>query len=144
MRILIAEDDSILADGLSRSLRHNGYAVDAVRDGLAADSALAAQAFDLLILDLGLPQLAGLEVLRRLRARNSALPVLILTAADSIEQRVKGLDLGADDYMAKGSLCLALRSRAALRSVGKWASSPSQSSTASGRRWGRSHWPGPG
>ena len=69
--------------------------------GLAADSALAAQAFDLLILDLGLPQLAGLEVLRRLRARNSALPVLILTAADSIEQRVKGLDLGADDYMAK-------------------------------------------
>ena len=90
MRILIAEDDSILADGLSRSLRHNGYAVDAVRDGLAADSALAAQAFDLLILDL-----------RRLRARNSALPVLILTAADSIEQRVKGLDLGADDYMAK-------------------------------------------
>ena len=100
MRILIAEDDSILADGLSRSLRHNGYAVDAVRDGLAADSALAAQAFDLLILDLGLPHLAGLEV-RRLRARNSSLPVLILTAADSIEQRVKGLDLGADDYMAK-------------------------------------------
>src|SRR6476660_725254 len=101
MRILIAEDDSILADGLSRSLRHNGYAVDAVRDGLSADSALAAQAFDLLILDLGLPQLAGLEVLRRLRARNSAVPVLILTAADSVEQRVKGLDMGADDYMAK-------------------------------------------
>lgn len=101
MRILIAEDDSILADGLSRSLRHNGYAVDAVRDGLAADSALAAQPFDLLILDLGLPQVTGLEVLRRLRARNSLLPVLILTAADSVEQRVKGLDLGADDYMAK-------------------------------------------
>lgn len=101
MRILIAEDDSILADGLSRSLRHNGYAVDAVRDGLAADSALAVQPFDLLILDLGLPHLPGLEVLRRLRARNSVLPVLILTAADSIEQRVKGLDLGADDYMAK-------------------------------------------
>ncbi|SAH99003.1 two-component system response regulator [Bordetella trematum] len=101
MRILIAEDDSILADGLSRSLRHHGYAVDAVGDGLSADSALAAQAFDLLILDLGLPQLTGLEVLRRLRARNSLLPVLILTAADSVEQRVKGLDLGADDYMAK-------------------------------------------
>lgn len=89
MRILIAEDDSILADGLSRSLRHNGYAVDAVRDGLAADSALAVQPFDLLILDLGLPHLPGLEVLRRLRARNSVLPVLILTAADSIEQRVR-------------------------------------------------------
>src|SRR5690606_20927736 len=71
MRILIAEDDSILADGLSRSLRHNGYAVDAVSDGIAADSALAAQAFDLLILDLGLPHRAGLAVLRRLRARQS-------------------------------------------------------------------------
>ena len=117
MRILIAEDDSILADGLSRSLRHNGYAVDAVRDGLSADSALAAQAFDLLILDLGLPQLAGLEVLRRLRARNSALPVLILTAADSIEQRVKGLDLGADDYLVKpfSATELLARVRAVLR-----------------------------
>lgn len=101
MRILIAEDDSILADGLTRSLRNNGYAVDAVSDGEAADSALAAQEFDLLILDLGLPRLSGLEVLSKLRARNSHLPVLILTAADSIEQRVKGLDLGADDYMAK-------------------------------------------
>jgi len=101
MRILIAEDDSILADGLSRSLRQGGYAVDAVNDGLSADSALTAQEFDLLILDLGLPQLTGLEVLRRLRARNSRLPVLILTAADGIDQRVKGLDLGADDYMAK-------------------------------------------
>ncbi|MEI2417519.1 response regulator transcription factor [Orrella sp. JC864] len=101
MRILIAEDDGILADGLSRSLRRNGYAVDSVQDGLSADSALSAQPFDLLILDLGLPHLSGLEVLSRLRARNSRLPVLILTAADSIEQRVKGLDLGADDYMAK-------------------------------------------
>jgi two-component system OmpR family response regulator len=101
MRILIAEDDSILADGLSRSLRQSGYAVDAVHDGLAADSALAAQPFDLLILDIGLPKINGTEVLRRLRARNSHMPVLILTAADSVEQRVKGLDLGADDYMAK-------------------------------------------
>jgi two-component system, OmpR family, response regulator len=71
MRILIAEDDNILADGLSRSLRRNGYAVDAVGDGTAADLALSSQDFDLLILDLGLPQLAGLEVLRRLRARQS-------------------------------------------------------------------------
>ena len=101
MRILIAEDDSILADGLTRSLRNNGYAVDAVSDGVAADSALIAQEFDLLILDIGLPKMSGQEVLTRLRARNSRLPVLILTAADSIEQRVKGLDLGADDYMAK-------------------------------------------
>lgn len=101
MRILIAEDDSILADGLTRSLRNSGYAVDAVSDGASADAALIAQEFDLLILDLGLPRMSGLEVLGKLRARNSHLPVLILTAADSIEQRVKGLDLGADDYMAK-------------------------------------------
>ena len=101
MRILIAEDDSILADGLIRSLRQSGYAVDLVTNGADADSALSLQTFDLLILDLGLPLLPGLEVLRRLRARNSSLPVMILTAADSVEQRVNGLDLGADDYMAK-------------------------------------------
>lgn len=101
MRILIAEDDPVLADGLSRSLRSAGYAVDMVADGESADSALTAQGYDLLILDLGMPRLAGLDVLRRLRGRGSALPVLILTAADSVEQRVRGLDLGADDYMAK-------------------------------------------
>ena len=101
MRILLAEDDSVLADGLSRSLRHAGYATDCVADGSAADLALATQDFDLLILDLGLPRMPGLEVLRRLRARNSHLPVLILTASDSIEQRVTVLDLGADDYMAR-------------------------------------------
>ena len=101
MRILIAEDDSILADGLLHALRASGYAVDHVGDGAAADAALAAQSFDLLILDLGLPKMHGLDVLRRMRARGSSVPVLILTAADSIEQRVKGLDLGADDYMAK-------------------------------------------
>jgi two-component system OmpR family response regulator len=105
MRILIAEDDRVLADGLSRSLRQGGYAVDAVESGDKAESALLAQPYDLLILDLGLPRLPGLEVLRRLRARKDPrkipLPVLILTAADSVEQRVQGLDLGADDYMAK-------------------------------------------
>jgi two-component system, OmpR family, response regulator len=101
MRILLAEDDSVLADGLTRSLRQSGYAIDCVKNGVEADSALSTQDFDLLILDLGLPKMAGLEVLRRLRARNSRLPVLILTASDSIEQRVKGLDLGADDYMPK-------------------------------------------
>jgi two-component system OmpR family response regulator len=101
MRILIAEDDSILADGLVRSLRQSAYAVDHVKSGVEADTALSMQTFDLLILDLGLPRMSGLEVLRRLRARNSTLPVLILTAADSVDERVKGLDLGADDYMAK-------------------------------------------
>ncbi|MBU9556929.1 response regulator transcription factor [Burkholderia multivorans] len=101
MRILIAEDDSILADGLTRSLRQSGYAVDHVKSGVEADTALSMQTFDLLILDLGLPKMSGLDVLKRLRARNSNLPVLILTAADSVDERVKGLDLGADDYMAK-------------------------------------------
>jgi len=112
VRILIAEDDPVLADGLCRSLRASGYAVDVVSDGDAADTALTTQSFDLLILDLGLPRLSGLEVLRRLRTRQSRTPVLILTAADSVEQRVKGLDLGADDYMAKPFALTELEARA--------------------------------
>lgn len=102
MRILIAEDDQVLADGLLRTLRHAGAAVDHVTDGSQADAALMANTeFDLLILDLGLPRMHGLDVLKKLRSRGSHLPVLILTAADSIDERVRGLDLGADDYMAK-------------------------------------------
>jgi two-component system OmpR family response regulator len=101
MRVLLAEDDTVLADGLCRSLRKAGYAVDWVSSGSEADAALAAQPYDLLILDLGLPRLSGMDVLKRLRARESTVPVLILTAADSVEQRVRGLDLGADDFMAK-------------------------------------------
>lgn len=101
MRILIAEDDGVLADGLSRTLRHTGYAVDCVGTGNEADVALSTQEYDLLILDLGLPGMGGFDVLKRLRARKSRLPVLILTAADSVDQRVRGLDLGADDFMAK-------------------------------------------
>ncbi|MEI8304839.1 MAG: response regulator transcription factor [Burkholderiales bacterium] len=101
MRILLAEDDAVLADGLCRSLRGSGNAVDHVPDGSQADAALTLHDYDLLILDIGLPLMNGLEVLRRLRARNQGVPVLILTAADSVAQRVQGLDLGADDYMAK-------------------------------------------
>ena len=101
MRILIAEDDHLIADGLSRSLRQAGYAVDWAANGLEAESALMTAAYDLLILDIGMPKLNGLEVLKRLRARNSTLPVLMLTALDGTSDRVKGLDLGADDYMAK-------------------------------------------
>ena len=102
MRILIAEDDQVLADGLMRSLRGTGAAVDHVANGSEAEAALLANTeFDLLILDLGLPKMHGLEVLRRLRGRGQTLPVLILTAADGVDERVKGLDLGADDYMAK-------------------------------------------
>jgi two-component system, OmpR family, response regulator len=101
VRILIAEDDAILADGVTRGLRHAGYAVDCVEDGACADSALSTGEFDLLILDVGLPKLSGFEVLRRLRVRNTKLPVLILTALDGVHDRVRGLDLGADDYLGK-------------------------------------------
>ena len=102
MRILIAEDDQVLADGLLRTLRSSGAVVDHVSSGSEADAALMTNnEFDLLILDLGLPKMHGLEVLKKLRSRGSVLPVLILTAADSVEERVKGLDFGADDYMAK-------------------------------------------
>ncbi len=101
MRILVAEDDAILADGVIRSLRQSGYAVDWVKNGLEADTALDANQFDLLILDLGLPRKSGLEVLRRLRSRDSRVPVLILTALDGVNDRVRGLDAGADDYLAK-------------------------------------------
>ncbi|MDR0775399.1 MAG: response regulator transcription factor [Azonexus sp.] len=101
MRILIAEDDSIIADGLSRSLRQGGYAVDWAPNGIEAEAALLTVSYDLLILDLGLPKLPGLEVLKRLRARGAKVPVLILTALDGTGDRVKGLDLGADDYMVK-------------------------------------------
>jgi len=101
MRILIVEDDPVLADGLTRSLRGSDYAVDSATDGGEADHVLAAQSYDLVILDLGLPKLDGYEVLRRLRRRGSKTPVLILTALDSLDDRVKGLDLGGDDYLTK-------------------------------------------
>ena len=101
MRILIVEDDPVLADGLTRTLRAADYAVDCVSDGAEADHVLNGPNYDLVILDLGLPRLDGFEVLRRLRRRGSRTPVLVLTARDAVEDRVKGLDLGADDYLAK-------------------------------------------
>ena len=101
MRIFIVEDDLVLADGLKNSLIQSGYAVDLVHSGAAADEILAYQTFDLVLLDLGLPKLSGFEVIKRLRARGSKIPVLILTANDALENRVKGLDLGADDYLSK-------------------------------------------
>ena len=111
MRILVAEDDANLADGLRHSLRQAGYAVDCVKNGMEADNAVAGSEFDLLILDLGLPRMNGLEVLRRLRARQSCLPVLILTALDGVNDRVRGLDLGADDYLAKPFVLAELEAR---------------------------------
>ena len=101
MRVLLAEDDEILADGISKALRQAGFAADRVASGEDADQALQTNNFDLLILDLGLPIIDGLEVLRRLRTRKQILPVLILTARDRLEDRVMGLDFGADDYLTK-------------------------------------------
>ncbi len=101
MRIFIVEDDLVLGDGLKNSLIQSGYAIDVAINGADADSILAYQIFDLVVLDLGLPKLSGFEVLKRLRSRGSKTPVLILTANDNVDDRVKGLDLGADDYLSK-------------------------------------------
>jgi two-component system, OmpR family, response regulator len=101
MRILIAEDDPTLADGLMRSLKQSGYAVDHAANGEQANTMLQDAVYDLAILDLGLPKLDGTEVLRRLRQRGGRTPVLVLTARDAVEDRVRGLDLGADDYLTK-------------------------------------------
>ena len=101
MRILITEDDDALAEALSFALKQGGYAVDRVANGAAADEALKGDVFDVVILDLGLPKLDGFEVLKRLRRRNTTTPVLILSGRETPEEKVTGLDLGADDYLAK-------------------------------------------
>ncbi len=101
MRLLLVEDDLILKDGLERSFTKSGYAVDVMADGDSADQLLTYQEYDVIVLDLGLPKLSGFEVLKRLRSRGNNTPVLILTALEDTKNRVKGLDLGADDYLAK-------------------------------------------
>ena len=101
MRVLLAEDDAMIGAAVRDRLRGQGFAVDWVRDGRAADAALAGEAYDLLLLDLGLPGREGLPVLKGLRGRGSTLPVVILTARDAVDDRVAGLDAGADDYIVK-------------------------------------------
>ena len=101
MRILLVEDDPELGDGLAIGLRQAGFAVDWLRDGHAADLALRDEGFDLVVLDLGLPRLSGMEVLKRARDRGQSLPILILTARDATGDKVSGLDAGADDYLVK-------------------------------------------
>jgi two-component system OmpR family response regulator len=103
MRLLIVEDDAPLASGLQRILEAEGHAVDVTPRGEDAVHAAAHEKFDLVILDIGLPQMDGFEVLRRLRAGSGGgpMPVLVLTARDAVDDRVRGLDLGADDYMVK-------------------------------------------
>jgi two-component system OmpR family response regulator len=111
MRILLVEDDVLLADGLARSLRHSGYPVEVVGDGLAADRWLEVEPFDLVVLDLGLPGLDGSEILRRLRGRKQHLPVLVLSAREELDERVRLLDLGADDYLVKPVALVELEAR---------------------------------
>lgn len=101
MRLLLVEDDVALGEGIHQALTREGYTVDWVKDGASALHALLSEVFDLAILDLGLPRLDGLALLRRLRESGSALPVLILTARDATEDRIAGLDAGADDYLIK-------------------------------------------
>ena len=101
MRILVVEDDPLLAESLVRALQQQGYGVGHARRGQDADTALRTHHFDLLLLDIGLPDVDGFEVLRRLRARSDATPVLVVTAREAVDERVHGLDLGADDYLTK-------------------------------------------
>lgn len=115
--MLLVEDDSMIGDSVRQGLRQDGFTVDWVRDGLGAELALHNEVYDLLVLDLGLPKKDGLDVLKTLRHRGNRIPVLILTARDTVADRVKGLDAGADDYLVKPFDLdeLAARIRALLR-----------------------------
>jgi two-component system OmpR family response regulator len=117
MRVLLVEDDAMIGEAVLDALRADHYAVDWVRDGQIADTALRSESYDLVLLDLGLPARSGLEVLRALRARRDTVPVLIATARDGIGDRIAGLDAGADDYVVKPFDVdeLLARSRALLR-----------------------------
>jgi len=101
MRVLVVEDDRMIAKGLHTALKQDGYAVDGVSDGASAAAALRSSRFDLVLLDLGLPERDGLDVLRELRSRGDATPVIIVTARDDVQNRIQGLDAGADDYIIK-------------------------------------------
>jgi DNA-binding response OmpR family regulator len=120
MRILLVEDDALLGDGTKAGLAQAGFAVDWVKDGVAAELALGGADYAAVVLDLGLPRLSGLELLRRARASGAKVPVLVLTARDAVEDRVKGLDSGADDYLVKPFDLdeLAARLRALVRRAG--------------------------
>mgnify|MGYP001274123300 CR=1 FL=1 len=136
MRILLVEDDALLGDGIQAGLRQQGFSADWVRDGVAAAHAIEAEPYAAVVLDLGLPRRSGLDVLKSLRQKKNLVPVLILTARDTIEDRVTGLDAGADDYLVKpfdlGELSARLRalirraggSPAAILTVGALALDP--------------------
>jgi len=116
MRLLLVEDDTILGDGLKAGLAMEGYAVDWLTDGAQADEALKLNKYDLIVLDLNLPRMDGMSVLKAMRKRKDSTPVLLLTARDGVSERVAGLDSGADDYVAKpfdlAEICARLRALA--------------------------------
>ena len=101
MRLLLVEDDAMIGASVQRGLKQDGYTVDWVRDGVSAETALISDVYEMLLLDLGLPRKSGLELLAGLRRRGGTLPVLVITARDSVADRIKGLDAGADDYLVK-------------------------------------------
>lgn len=115
MRVLLVEDDELLGDGIRTGLRHYGHTIDWVKDGKAANDVLTStyESFDIIVLDLGLPKMSGLDVLKSIREKNIATPVVILTARETVDDRVKGLDAGADDYITKpfdlDELCARMR-----------------------------------
>lgn len=115
MRVLLVEDDELLGDGIRSGLKHYGHTVDWVKDGRSANDILISkhESFDVIVLDLGLPRMSGLDVLKSIRERNVNTPVVILTARDNVEDRVRGLDTGADDYLTKpfdlDELCARMR-----------------------------------
>jgi two-component system response regulator QseB len=113
MRVLLVEDDELLGDGVSAGLKQYGYTIDWLKDGLSAEQALRTESFDAIILDIGLPKKTGLELLESIRSHGNVTPVLILTARETVEDRIKGLDCGADDYLVKpfdlDELCARLR-----------------------------------
>ncbi len=113
MRVLLVEDDELLGDGVREGLKQYGYTVDWVKDGHAARQAILVENFDLVVLDIGLPRLSGLDVLKTMRSKNISTPVVILTAREGTDDKVKGLDTGADDYLVKPfkleELCARLR-----------------------------------
>ena len=129
MHVLLVEDDAVLSDGIARNLTNHGMVVDVVSNGRDADLALQRRDIAVVVLDIGLPGIDGFEVVRRLRARGSTTPVLLLTARDAVEDRVFGLELGADDYLAKPFATpeLVARVRALLRRA-----SPAQTSVKMG------------
>jgi DNA-binding response OmpR family regulator len=101
MRVLVVEDNALLGDGIQAGLKQQGFSADWVQDGVAASLAVGSEAYSAVVLDLGLPRRSGLEVLKLLRQAHNPVPVLILTARDAIEDRIAGLDAGADDYLVK-------------------------------------------